>query len=531
MGDVSAPACDAAHDFNPTCNDVATAAPPDPSQREEIVYKLLDSLIRSAKNFNLHITVMKRLLNLEEPQPEFYARAIHPLDMNSFENLVNSETGLVNQSGSVMLNVNELVKKISIIKKEFEGMQLNGFCLAYNLQRQQKRLTGLPLDANATDDVVQDLWIRFNESKSSEAILKYEFEEKRKLLRRLRKELEQARRDWKNLKIRITDPDDPTSGADVEPRSETQGTDPEWSEASQDWSNRLSSESDSAVHSDEGGDDDQQLNSTASSACESRSRMLGRLERECLQFVTQLVNNNGSVNARTSDQQNLTTGEEEERFHSPMPVPSNYLLPQISVDSSSDEDASLLVDSDELVDDDEEDDVDDDDSDEIDFEAALMAEGGLNAFVDDLLLNAAAAAAAATASAETIGDNNISNNNSNQHHGTMSQIESLPVPEMEPNLVPGVNQGTDALNVFMRSRTSSRSSQFDEGEEARLRESLAETGEPVVLCRLRRRAVEILISRLREEKAFHETREKELENKLKDVTARNRKLEDRKGGK
>ena len=444
-------------------NRLVTGTSSDPDRdTADIVYSYFDSLVKSAKNFNLHMSVMKRLLNLETPQ-EGYAPGMNPPDSRDLE------TG-VQQQQEVVLNMGTLQEKISLIRKEMDEMQVNGFCLAFNLQRQLKRLTGLPLDANATDDVVQNLWIRFNESKSSEAILKYEFEEKRKLLRRLRKELEQARRDWKNLKIRITDPSD--------------AADNEWSEASQD-SVRLSSESDSAVHSDEG--DDEQLLSSAS--FQSKSKQLGQLEKECLQFVTQLVTSGGSVPSDSSSRLQVTD-EDDERFHSPMPVPSDfYIHGQLLIHSPSEEDGSVLT-----VESDSE--LDDDDDDDIDLEAALAAEGGLSAFVDDLL-NAGASSVSSQLTPTT--------------------------PDMQ-----AVSLDPEA-SIFQRSRASSRSSRFDEEEEARLRqESLAETGEPIVLCRLRRKAVEVLVSRLREEKAFHETREKELEGKLKDITARNKRLEDQK---
>jgi hypothetical protein len=432
------------------------------SDTADIVYSHLDRLVKSAKNFNLHINVMKRLLNLETPQ-DGYAPDFSPTESQDLDVVVEPQQ-------QVSMNMSSLQAKINAIRKEVDEMQVNSFCLAFNLQRQLKRLTGLPLDANATDDVVQDLWIRFNESKSSEAILKYEFEEKRKLLRRLRKELEQARRDWKNLKIRITDPSDASETADNE-----------LSEASQD-SARLSSESDSAVHSDEGDD----CNSSAS--IRSKSKQLGQLERECLQFVTQLVTTGGTTDSSSSRLQ--VPDEDDERFHSPMPVPDFYLHGTLMIDSSSEEDGSLVaVESDSDLD-------DDDDDDDMDLEAALAAEGGLTAFVDDLL-NAGSSGSQLSPSAP-----------------------DTPAGSLEPE-----------SGLFpQRSRTSSRSSRFDEEEEARLRqESLAETGEPIVLCRLRRKAVEVLVSRLREEKAFHETREKELESKLKDVTARNKQLEDQRG--
>ena len=56
---------------------------------------------------------------------------------------------------------------------------------------------------------------------------------------------------------------------------------------------------------------------------------------------------------------------------------------------------------------------------------------------------------------------------------------------------------------------------------------LAETGEPIALCRLRRRAVKVLAARIRTEKEYYEKRENELRKKLDHLVARNEELESR----
>lgn len=56
-------------------------------------------------------------------------------------------------------------------------------------------------------------------------------------------------------------------------------------------------------------------------------------------------------------------------------------------------------------------------------------------------------------------------------------------------------------------------------------DTLAKTGEPVSLCRLRRRAVKILASRISLEKQYYEERENELKLKLDNLQSRNEELE------
>ena len=60
------------------------------------------------------------------------------------------------------------------------------------------------------------------------------------------------------------------------------------------------------------------------------------------------------------------------------------------------------------------------------------------------------------------------------------------------------------------------------GEEAT---QLAETGEPIGLCRLRRRAVKVLASRIRSEQEYYLAREKELRTKLEHLVSKNEELQ------
>lgn len=54
---------------------------------------------------------------------------------------------------------------------------------------------------------------------------------------------------------------------------------------------------------------------------------------------------------------------------------------------------------------------------------------------------------------------------------------------------------------------------------------LAKTGEPIALCKLRRRAVKILASRIRTEKEYYEDRENELKQRLDNLIIKNQELE------
>ena len=471
-----------------------------------VILEDLSVLLKRAKNFNIHMNVLKRLLNLKDPD-EGYAFADTTAE-GLKEDLVKKEFTTSSLTSKEIVKIHD---KMTQFQKEVEESQALSFCLAFNVQRLQKLLTGLALDADAADDVVRDLWKKFNESKTKECILKYEFEEKRRLLKRLRRELEQARRDWKNLKIRISAPsEDPiVQGNNGRHNSliksnSSSSEDTEWSEGREQNRGNI----DSAVHSDEG---EESSSSEIMNILETRSQQLDGLERECLQFVTQMITRDPeSTSVSVPDDDNELSMErmesEAEGFHSPMPIPVELLVQVLATDEEDfdedDEDGSPLIDDEEYGEDD------------VDFDSE---EGRVLSSVDSV--------------------NEMSSSLMTTTASSSSQLTLL-TPEISAGVTDVANEGLNTLSTpattqsmlsqLMRSEASSRSSRTDDEDDEdtrRLREeSLAETGEPLVLCRLRRRAVEVLVSRLREEKAFHESREKELEQKLSESIRVNQQL-------
>lgn len=406
----------------------------------------IDGLIRGSKSFNLHVTVLKRLLNLKDKSSGY-----EDLQINS-EPLIGPHNVI---PGSVDPETFETLQmKMMQLREEVEKSQLLGLCLAYNVQRLQKSSTGSHVDVNSTERVVSELWDKYNQVQSGGAILKHEFEEKRRLLKRLRHELEQTRREWQNFRIRRPEPtgDEEKVAWQELRQSISRRQDSEQSDGAS--SDRPGSETDSAVHSDEGeGPED---NNNPLDVFDRRRAKLDQLEEDCFRLVSDLVMKHGAPDLDTAD--------------SPLLSASLILADE---DSSSVED----LDPEELllaIPDEEE-----DGSEEI------------------------------SADEEVITPESV-----------ITTISSLLTPEIQVTPAAG--------DTEVRSRTSSHSSRVEEEEEPRRgrEESVAETGEPIVLCRLRRKAVEILISRLREEKTFHETRENELRVKLNELKSRNEKLKE-----
>jgi len=422
------------------------------------------------------MNVLKRLLNLKDPE-EGYSFA--DMDAKSLAKQ-GSATNEVVPCNLSQTEIDVLKEKMLYFKGQVEESQALCFCLAFNVQRLQKLFTGLPLDANAADDVVQDLWRKFNSSKTQESILKYEFEEKRRLLKHLRRELEQARREWKNLKIRISAPSQDDKASE----------DNEWSEGS-DFNSPL--DSDSAVHSD----GDESSSSENLSVFDSRSQQLDVLEKQCLEFVSQMISREVSSQADSPVEEDIESqveGFNESRvFHSPISIPVQLLV-------------DVLTGTDD----------DDDEDEEESGSPVLEEEDDIDSEDGQFLSN-------------DMNDSVMSSSIMTTTTASSSSQLTLLTPDILLTSAEPVEDATghaSSSNPLIRSRASSRSSPTDEeDEETRLREeSLAETGEPLVLCRLRRRAVEVLVSRLREEKAFHESREKELEQKLSQSLRLNQQL-------
>lgn len=471
--------------------------------KQEVMQEL-DTLISASKNFNLHINVLKRLLSLKERQQT----AHEPSGvLTSPSTSQQRNPSIANQPDELLIAIKT---KLDQLQAEVQLSHSLGFCLAFNVQRLQQRLTGLPVDATGTENVLDNLWERYQKSKSGEAMLKYEFEEKRKLLRKLRQQLEQTRRDWKQIKLRK--PEVPTEEeqlmweqlrADIASKNARRG------EPNQDLNqdNRSPSEVDSAVHSDDGeGDqanDDDQVNQEAVDMLlvfDERRHRLNQLEEECFQLVSRLAHRE-SENSET-----LVSDEDDEdddadstaRYHSPLIA------------------ADLLVDEDDLAPSSEAEDFDEAPLAEDHDQEALAFELDINSG----LLDDTEDAEISDLPLDTPWDTSNEHSTATQLAVNQPEVRVTLAHELENAIVSETDVQDAEVIRITRSRTSSQISNTDEEEEQRLRESLAETGEPIVLCRLRRKAVEILISRLREEKKFHETRENELHvqmTKLKDM--------------
>lgn len=108
-------------------------------------------------------------------------------------------------------------------------------------------------------------------------------------------------------------------------------------------------------------------------------------------------------------------------------------------------------------------------------------------------------------------DININNNLENNLNNEISASSSSSSNQEE--------LGNNSLN------TLEDNDLLDISKNSNLNETLADTGEPIALCRLRRQAVRILASRIRTEKQYYEVKETELKEKLDKLSIKNLELE------
>lgn len=185
-------------------------------ERFGLIANSLDSLIRGSQNVTLHMKILKRLLNLQDnPKPTFdFISPSPPMSSSPSTALESSSTSnnpLCSVDNDSMPPTNymseddplrQLVDKCDALKKELELWHSFGHCFAHNLQRLHQQLTGCPVDLFSAEQVMEKLKVDHDRLKTNEAINRYDLQQKRKLVGRLRDQLEVTREEWKNFIIK-----------------------------------------------------------------------------------------------------------------------------------------------------------------------------------------------------------------------------------------------------------------------------------------------------------------------------------------
>lgn len=428
-----------------------------------------DDLISRTRNFNLHAKVLKRLLNLKERKSGY--------DLYQKPKCDDSNTNEIKSDKSPGPDCSVLLTKINDLRKEVEESHMLGFCLAYNIQCLQKKITGTPIDINSGACMIKDLQEKYDKSNNRNAVMKYEFQEKRKLLRRLRKQLEDTRGNWCNLPIHKRRPD----SADNIILSEALRRN--FANKSKQPSQESGFIEPGKDSSDEGCNSSSENTSSSSSsgledlvmAMDLRQRRIEILEDECFNLFSSLANRSDVIKNDYDNSSGIEMAddildldeEEDEDLTDPLSEEFDDVIDgQFSID---------VIDPLEVIENAEEVEVSD-------------LPWDLNLF-------------------------NQSRHGSNAGQTTVSAASTIDVSSQTAEVVASINPGASELDL-------DNDDELTQQDMESMAETMAETGEPLMLCRLRRRAVEILISRLRDEK----TLQSELKEQLEAMRVENERL-------
>lgn len=161
----------------------------------------LSILMNETKNFNVHLVVFKKLLNLKE-RKDGKDDYFNIIKSNSQSNLNVEEKESTNFDESNFNNIDEVLLKYDEFKKELQTSHALTSCLVYNVQYLHKELTGMPLNQESAQEMFSCLQKGHDKLRTAEAIFKYELQEKRKMLSKFRDQLESTKEDWKYMRVR-----------------------------------------------------------------------------------------------------------------------------------------------------------------------------------------------------------------------------------------------------------------------------------------------------------------------------------------
>ena len=191
----------------------------------------LEQLFNEFTNYNHHIQVFKKLLNLKElknqynffafnrrneaPQPPNTATTADksPTICNGTHQPTSVPCCTPLNSFSCHSNATKLFKggelsamqvhsQLENIKREFIESQLLVTCLVHNLQRLRKHYCGTALDLVSSSELLASLEKDHRSLKTCKSIFKYQCSEKRKQLTKLKQQLRQAHEDWNQLIVK-----------------------------------------------------------------------------------------------------------------------------------------------------------------------------------------------------------------------------------------------------------------------------------------------------------------------------------------
>ena len=291
----------------------------------------LGILMNETKNFNVHLVVFKKLLNLKE-RKDGKDDYFNIIKSNSQSNLNLEEKESTNFDESNFNNIDEVLLKYDEFKKELQTSHALTSCLVYNVQYLHKELTGMPLNQESAQEMFSCLQKGHDKLRTAEAIFKYELQEKRKMLSKFRDQLESTKEDWKYMRVRNSENETEWNHLREEFAKRQQNSEESGDGDTSDGQAKTPPEADSAFQSE-----------SEMSSVHTRRRRLDLLEEQCHLLFSNLVQSAHRLesNGDRSDDIDADTDNDEEDYPSSLVADSVELLDEADFENEQIEQSDL----------------------------------------------------------------------------------------------------------------------------------------------------------------------------------------------
>lgn len=301
-----------------------------PSLISKIIEEL-GILMNETKNFNVHLVVFKKLLNLKERkdgQDDYF----NIIKNNSQSNLNLEEKENTNFDESNFNNIDQVLLKYDEFKKELQTSHALTSCLVYNVQYLHKELTGIPLNQESAQEMFSCLQKGHDKLRTAEAIFKYELQEKRKMLNKFRDQLESTKEDWKYMRIRNSENETEWNNLREEFAKRQHNSEESGDGDTSDGQVKTPPEADSAFQSE-----------SEMSSVHTRRRRLDLLEEQCHLLFSNLIQSANRLESSgdRSDDIDGDTDNDEEDYPSSLVADSVELLDEADFENEQIEQSDL----------------------------------------------------------------------------------------------------------------------------------------------------------------------------------------------
>ncbi|XP_067122105.1 FYVE and coiled-coil domain-containing protein 1-like isoform X2 [Centruroides vittatus] len=183
------------------------------SVKIEELHKEFDACIQEILKLNCQMCIVKDTLHLYEDrinyeclQTEYdYIKETEENECKSSENSDNSTNIPLNEMNNNTNKLNKLTEKTQKLFHDLEAFRELNHKLILKVQEQERKLSGITQELETSHKVITALKCQHSELQTTEAITRYELKEKRKLLNKLRLQLESTKEESNRMRKSYSD--------------------------------------------------------------------------------------------------------------------------------------------------------------------------------------------------------------------------------------------------------------------------------------------------------------------------------------